>query len=588
MVDAGRARRARFDPGSGMSRLVTERVTRAEAEQRRGRAGRVAPGWCYRLWTRGEEGALAAFPPPEIASADLAALALELALWGVCLAGRHGLPDPAAGPGLRRGAGASGRARRARRRRARSPTRAGRWRRCRSTRGSGTCCVEAGRPGAAALAADLAALAEARDPLRGRRRGRRRPRAAPRRAARSRAVEAERGGVDRAAIAALRVEARRLRRWRPAAPGRRPLARRGAVARLSRPHRPAPAGAGAALSALRRQGRAPRRRTIRWPPRRCSSPPTSTAIRARRRSGWRCRSPRATCAPCTPAASAARPGLRMVAPRPGGGRPRAADARRAGARGPSLAGRAARAGHRGDDRGHPRPRPRGAALDARRPALRGPRGMAARQRRARSARLQAGRRCSPGSTTGSAPHARRDVARRATSPASISSPRSRARSTMRRASGSTGWRRRRSPRRPARALPVDYAGAAPLVSVRLQEMFGLTRHPTLGPRRGAAGDRAALAGAAAGADHRRSPRLLGELLCRRPPRSARPLSQASLAGGSGRRRAHPPRQAAGVSPDVANKSQRSLPMNCAAGLPPAAVGGLLKGCSTEPTGRRKT
>lgn len=82
VVDGGRARRARFDPASGMSRLVTERVTRAEAEQRRGRAGRVAAGVCYRLWTRGEEGALAAFPPPEIAAADLAPLALELAQWG--------------------------------------------------------------------------------------------------------------------------------------------------------------------------------------------------------------------------------------------------------------------------------------------------------------------------------------------------------------------------------------------------------------------------------------------------------------------------------------------------------------------------
>ena len=82
VVDAGRARRARFDPASGMSRLVTERVTRAEAEQRRGRAGRVAAGWCYRLWTKGEEGALAAFPPPEILAADLTGLALELALWG--------------------------------------------------------------------------------------------------------------------------------------------------------------------------------------------------------------------------------------------------------------------------------------------------------------------------------------------------------------------------------------------------------------------------------------------------------------------------------------------------------------------------
>ncbi|MBJ6371361.1 ATP-dependent helicase HrpB [Sedimentitalea arenosa] len=82
VVDAGQARRARFDPGSGMSRLVTERVTRAEATQRQGRAGRVGDGICYRLWTRGEEGALQAFPPAEIEAADLTGLALELALWG--------------------------------------------------------------------------------------------------------------------------------------------------------------------------------------------------------------------------------------------------------------------------------------------------------------------------------------------------------------------------------------------------------------------------------------------------------------------------------------------------------------------------
>jgi len=82
VVDGGKARRARFDPGSGMSRLVTERVTRAEAIQRAGRAGRVAPGVGYRLWTKGEEGALRSHPPAEIEAADLAALALELALWG--------------------------------------------------------------------------------------------------------------------------------------------------------------------------------------------------------------------------------------------------------------------------------------------------------------------------------------------------------------------------------------------------------------------------------------------------------------------------------------------------------------------------
>ena len=82
VVDGGKARRARFEPSSGMSRLVTERVTKAEAEQRRGRAGRVATGICYRLWTKGEEGALAPHPPAEIEAADLAGLALELALWG--------------------------------------------------------------------------------------------------------------------------------------------------------------------------------------------------------------------------------------------------------------------------------------------------------------------------------------------------------------------------------------------------------------------------------------------------------------------------------------------------------------------------
>ncbi|GGC06873.1 DEAD/DEAH box helicase [Marivita lacus] len=82
VVDGGLARRSRFDTGSGMSRLVTEKVTKAEATQRAGRAGRVAPGVAYRLWTKGEDGALAAFPPAEIEAADLAGLALELALWG--------------------------------------------------------------------------------------------------------------------------------------------------------------------------------------------------------------------------------------------------------------------------------------------------------------------------------------------------------------------------------------------------------------------------------------------------------------------------------------------------------------------------
>ena len=82
VVDAGLSRRALFDAASAMSRLVTEKASRAEATQRAGRAGRVMAGHCYKLWTKGEDGARAAFPPAEIEVGDLAGLALELAVWG--------------------------------------------------------------------------------------------------------------------------------------------------------------------------------------------------------------------------------------------------------------------------------------------------------------------------------------------------------------------------------------------------------------------------------------------------------------------------------------------------------------------------
>ena len=82
VIDTGRARRARFDSHSGMSRLVTERVTKAEAIQREGRAGRVAAGVCYKMWAKGENGGMSPFPEPEIRSTDLTGLVLELAVWG--------------------------------------------------------------------------------------------------------------------------------------------------------------------------------------------------------------------------------------------------------------------------------------------------------------------------------------------------------------------------------------------------------------------------------------------------------------------------------------------------------------------------
>ncbi|MBS0396955.1 MAG: ATP-dependent helicase HrpB, partial [Proteobacteria bacterium] len=82
VVDSGLARRARFDPGSGLSRLETLPVSLASAEQRRGRAGRLAPGVCYRVYTEAAERRLPPATAPEVLEADLAPLALDLAAWG--------------------------------------------------------------------------------------------------------------------------------------------------------------------------------------------------------------------------------------------------------------------------------------------------------------------------------------------------------------------------------------------------------------------------------------------------------------------------------------------------------------------------
>ena len=83
VVDSGWKRTLQFDPNSGLSRLTTQRISRASATQRAGRAGRLGPGHCYRLWSTGEEHGLKPFDPPEILAADLTQLALDLARWGV-------------------------------------------------------------------------------------------------------------------------------------------------------------------------------------------------------------------------------------------------------------------------------------------------------------------------------------------------------------------------------------------------------------------------------------------------------------------------------------------------------------------------
>ncbi|MGN0925742.1 ATP-dependent helicase HrpB [Ectopseudomonas mendocina] len=83
VVDAGLARVPRFDPASGMTRLDTQRISRASATQRAGRAGRLEPGACYRLWSQAQHEQFSAYSSAEILQADLSGLALQLLRWGV-------------------------------------------------------------------------------------------------------------------------------------------------------------------------------------------------------------------------------------------------------------------------------------------------------------------------------------------------------------------------------------------------------------------------------------------------------------------------------------------------------------------------
>jgi ATP-dependent helicase HrpB len=100
VIDSGLSRVPRYEPDVGLTRLETVRVSRAAADQRRGRAGRTEPGVCYRLWDEPQTGSLEPYPRPEILSADLSSFMLDLAQWGVSDPGKLSFLDSPPAPAL--------------------------------------------------------------------------------------------------------------------------------------------------------------------------------------------------------------------------------------------------------------------------------------------------------------------------------------------------------------------------------------------------------------------------------------------------------------------------------------------------------
>jgi ATP-dependent helicase HrpB len=108
VVDSGMARVPRYEPDIGLTRLETVRASRAAVDQRRGRAGRTEPGVCYRLWDEPQTASLAAYTQPEILSADLSSLVLDLAQWGVSDPSTLAFLDPPPAPALKEARGLLG------------------------------------------------------------------------------------------------------------------------------------------------------------------------------------------------------------------------------------------------------------------------------------------------------------------------------------------------------------------------------------------------------------------------------------------------------------------------------------------------
>jgi ATP-dependent helicase HrpB len=162
VVDSGWSRVPRFDPNSGLTRLETVRVTKDAADQRAGRAGRLGPGICYRLWAEGYQHHLVAHRNPEILEADLAPLVLDLAQWGSHISALDWITIPPNGAVLQAeellrqlGAIHEKRITNAGKEMARLPTHPR----------IAHLITEAQKTGLAALASDLAAVLEERDPL---------------------------------------------------------------------------------------------------------------------------------------------------------------------------------------------------------------------------------------------------------------------------------------------------------------------------------------------------------------------------------------------------------------------------------------
>ncbi|MGM4894205.1 ATP-dependent helicase HrpB [Tardiphaga sp. 839_C3_N1_4] len=108
VVDSGVARVPRYEPDIGLTRLETVRASRAAVDQRRGRAGRTEPGICYRLWDEPQTASLPAYTQPEILSADLSTLVLDLAQWGVSDPAQLTFLDPPPAPALKEARGLLG------------------------------------------------------------------------------------------------------------------------------------------------------------------------------------------------------------------------------------------------------------------------------------------------------------------------------------------------------------------------------------------------------------------------------------------------------------------------------------------------